>query len=142
MKTRSAISPSSAGFTMLEIMVVILIIGLLATVVVPNIGRMLFKGNEAKVLADITNLENAVQMYKAEKGRWPQTLDDLAEVDETGFSFIQGDSLPFDPWEQDYFYEVADAGGKLLIGTYGADMSPGGEGENADITNQSMRERN
>ncbi len=127
---------------MLEIMVVVLIIGLLATVVVPNVGRMLFKGNEAKVRTDITNLENAVQMFKAEKGRWPQTLEQLAEVDETGFSFLQGDNLPLDPWQQDYLYEPADSGGKLLIATYGADMSPGGEGENADISNQSMRERN
>ena len=127
---------------MLEIMVVVLIIGLLATVVVPNVGRMLFKGNEAKVRTDITNLENAVQMFKAEKGRWPQTLEQLAEVDETGFSFLQGDSLPLDPWQQDYLYEPADSGGKLLIATYGADMIPGGEGENADTSNQSMRERN
>ena len=127
---------------MLEIMVVVLIIGLLATLVVPNVGRMLFKGNEAKVRTDITNLENAVQMFKAEKGRWPQTLEQLAEVDETGFSFLQGDNLPLDPWQQDYLYEPADSGGKLLIATYGADMSPGGEGENADISNQSMRERN
>jgi len=127
---------------LIEIMVVVLIIGMLATLVGPNVMRALGKSNITKCKADIKALETACSMYKMENGRFPESIDILAEPDDSGESFIEGNMMPIDPWGNEYFYNPPSGGQSLEIGSYGADMGPGGDGEDADISNLTLHERN
>ncbi|TAH38529.1 MAG: type II secretion system protein GspG [Planctomycetota bacterium] len=129
------------GFTLIEIMVVVLIIGLLATLVGQNVIRALFTGKTTKAKSDISSLVNAVTMYKAQKGTWPDSIEELAEVDETGQSFLQGNRVPKDPWGNDYYYEPPRSGSsEFEIISYGSDGAQGGEGEDADISSLTMND--
>jgi len=126
-----------AGFTLAELMVVIVIIGLLATLVVPNVMKKLFTANITKAKADITAIANAVDQYAIENaGRYPDSLELLVTPDENGFTFLKGEVVPKDPWGFEYGYEPPAAGSQTYrVLSYGKDGSPGGEGDNADIDN-------
>jgi general secretion pathway protein G len=127
----------AAGFSLAELMVVIVILGLLATIVVPNVMKYLFKSNETKVKTDISAMVNAVDSYMVENGgKAPESLDALTQPDENGNSFIK--VLPQDPWKNNYVYEPPSAGQPYMIKSYGRDGQPGGQGEDADIDNVSM----
>jgi len=128
-----------AGFTLIEIMAVVLIIGLLIATVGGPITRALFTGTQTRVKADIKNIESSIQLYKADFRRFPDGLEDLTNP-ERGPAFL--DVIPLDPWDNEYFYEAPQSGDEYVIGTYGRDGSPGGEGEDADITNLTIKERN
>jgi len=118
------------GMTLIEIMVVLVILGLIAgAVTVAVIPRI----NEARVSTaklDISNLENALKLYYARTGRFPDTA--------TGFKILLDQQLieraPKDPWGNDYVYLLEN--GRPVITSYGADGAPGGDGVNADITNR------
>lgn len=127
-----------AGFTLIEIMAVVLIIGLLIAAVGGPIGRALFKGTETRVRTDIKTIEGAIQFYQAEMRRYPDGWSDLTDAEPEPFL----DVIPLDPWGNEYFYEPPQSGDEYVVGTYGRDGSPGGEGEDADITNQTIKERN
>ncbi|MAW59669.1 MAG: type II secretion system protein GspG [Planctomycetes bacterium] len=127
-----------AGFTLIEIMAVVLIIGLLIAAVGGPIGRALFKGTETRVKADIRTIDQAVSFYKNELRKYPDSWSDLTDAEPEPFLKV----IPLDPWGNEYFYEPPQSGSDYVIGTYGADGSPGGEGEDADITNQTIEQRN
>jgi len=131
----------SAGFSLAELMVVIVIIGLLATVVVPNVVSKLSTAGIAKAKADITALDSAVESYQIRNaGRLPESFEILIEKDATGYSYLKQTTLPKDPWGNEYIFEPDGAGGSgYLIWTYGADGSQGGEGKDADFNNQMIR---
>ncbi|MBC8406576.1 MAG: type II secretion system protein GspG [Planctomycetes bacterium] len=135
---KTKLKHGAAGFTLIEIMAVVLIIGLLIGTVGQPIVRMLFKGTQARVKMDIKTLEGNVQYYKNEMFRYPDSWEDMMEM--------EGDPIleraPLDPWSNEYFYEPPTSGSNFIIGTYGADGEVGGEGENADITNETLREAN
>jgi len=123
-------------------MVVIVILGLLATIVVPNVIGYLFKANTAVVKSDITTIENAVDSYAIENGGiYPESLEVLITPDENGKTYIKGySSVPKDPWKNEYVFVPGDASGDYMIVSYGKDGMPGGEGEDADIDNFTIRE--
>lgn len=130
-----------AGFTLAELMVVIVIIGLLATLVVPNVVAKLAVASSKKAVADITTLTQAINEYAVRNnGRYPESLDVLIQEDDQGYKIINRDSLPKDPWGLEYFYEPPTQGQNFIVGSYGKDGVPGGEGDNADITNVTIRE--
>ena len=118
------------GMTLIEIMVVLVILGLIAgAVTVAVIPRI----NEARVQRtqlDISQLENALKLYYARSGKYPDTA--------TGFKTLVDlqliDKPPKDAWGNDYVYLLEN--GRPVITSYGADGSPGGDGVNADITNR------
>jgi general secretion pathway protein G len=128
------------GFTLLELMVVVVIIGVLAALIAPNVIHRL---DEAKVTAaktDIASLMQALKLYKLDNGRYPsneQGLDALAHRPTVGTippnwkPYIE--KLPEDPWHHAYQYASPGAHGDVDVFSFGADGQPGGEDENADI---------
>ena len=134
MRTRPG---SRAGFTLAELMVVIVIIGLLATLVVPNVISKLGKANIAKAKADITAISDAVTSFAIENGgRFPDSLEVLVTPDPNGHTYLDSEVVPKDPWGNEYVFEPAPSGSqKYRVISYGKDGIPGGEGDDADIDN-------
>ena len=128
------------GFTLLELMVVVVIIGVLAAQIAPAV---LDRAEQAKVTAartDVSNLMNALKLYRLDNGRYPssdQGLDALVTKPTTGT--IPGnwkpylDKLPADPWQHPYQYANPGVHGEIDVFSFGADGQPGGEGNDADI---------
>ncbi|MBI5665620.1 MAG: type II secretion system major pseudopilin GspG [Nitrospirae bacterium] len=136
----------NSGFTLIELMVVIVIIGLLATLVAP---RLMSRADEAKVTEakiQIKNLETALRLYKTDNGVYPSTEQGLealisppseGQIPEnyrTG-GYLEKKSLPSDPWGNRYIYLSPGQQGEYDIITLGADGQEGGSGFDADIIN-------
>ena len=130
------------GFTLVELMVVIVIIGLLATIVVINVLPLGDKGRITKAKADISSIEGALDLYKLQNGTYPTTSQGLealvtapAGVDASKYQaggYLKG-KLPLDPWSHPYLYASPGQHGEADVWTLGADNREGGEGANADI---------
>lgn len=128
------------GFTLIEIMVVVVILGVLGALIIPNIiGRP----DEARVTAarsDIQQIGNALELYRLDNGQYPssdQGLDALVE-EPAGYPEARNWSpdgylkrLPVDPWGEPYFYFSEDR--SIEVYSFGVDRKEGGEGVNADI---------
>ncbi|WP_300974998.1 type II secretion system major pseudopilin GspG [Sphingomonas sp. LHG3406-1] len=125
--------PQRNGFTLVELMVVIVIIGLLATVVMINVMPSQDRAMATKARADIATLSQAMEMYRLENMRYPTDLQALASARPGGGGgYVRG--LPNDPWDRPYQLAVPGPDSAPFdIYSLGADGSPGGEGENADI---------
>ena len=134
---------ADSGFSLAELMVVIVIIGLLATLVVPNVFKKLFQANIGIAKSDITAIDSAVTSYMLDyNGKSPDSLEDLITEDEYGDKYLDRDTIPTDPWGNEYQYEPSDNGGTgFLIFSYGADGVEGGEGKDQDITNHMIKNK-
>jgi general secretion pathway protein G len=129
------------GFTLVELMVVIVIIGLLATVVFINVMPSQDKAMATKAKADIATLEQAMEMYRLDNFRYPSAGEGLNALVGSAGGGAAGQSrpggyvktLPSDPWGRPYQLTVPGRAGAFDIYSLGADGAPGGEGENADI---------
>ncbi len=120
------------GFTLVELMVVILIIGLLATVVIINVLPATDKAAETKAKADVSTLESAAEMYRLNKLAYPSAAEGLQALAREGYV----KRLPKDPWGNPYHYAAPGRDGRPFdISSYGADGREGGEGKDADIGN-------
>lgn len=129
-RTKTPRSPDEEGFTLVELMVVIVIIGLLATVVVINVLPATDRAARTKAEADIATLEQAVEMYRLNSLRYPSAEQGLQAVVDAGFVR----RLENDPWGNPYRYVVPGPdGAPFAVISLGADGREGGEGENADI---------
>ncbi len=127
-----------AGFSLAEMMVVIVIIGLLATLVVPNVIRNLGTATKSKVKSDITAIASAIDNYTIENGgAYPDSLDQLVSPPDGGLSYLKGKTVPKDPWKMEYMYDPPSVTGTgtYKVYTFGRDKNPGGEGDDADISN-------
>lgn len=137
-----------SGFTLIEIMVVVIILGVLATFVVPKILDRPDQARVTKAQADIKAIEGALKLYRLDNGFYPsseQGLRALVEKPEispiprnwkTG-GYLDQRGAPEDPWGNPFVYRSpAEDGRDYQIISYGADGEPGGEGVNADISNQ------
>ena len=134
------------GFTLIELMVVIIILGVLAMWVAPKIMDRPGEARQMKVRLDIQNLETALKLYKLDSGSYPSTeqgLQALVETPETGIipkkwkkgGYLEKGRVPKDPWGNDFVYLSPGLKGDFDIISYGADGVPGGEDENKDINN-------
>ena len=130
------------GFTLLEIMVVVVIIGILGALIAPQIFGQVDKARVTKAKQDIATIESALEMYRLDNFRYPTTdqgLKALVEQPSDVKNWKPGGylkSLKKDPWDFDYQYANPSAHGKQFdIFTYGADGQEGGEGYDADIGN-------
>lgn len=126
----------NAGFTLIEMLVVMAILGMLVALVGPSIWNNLGRGQRSAAAAQIANLTTALDTYLLDNGRYPQSLDGLIEND-TGRDSWQGpylrsaNAVPLDPWGNNYVYEID--GREFSLISYGADGAPGGTGDDADI---------
>ena len=131
---------ASRGFTLIELMVVLVIIGVLAALIVPN---MLDRADDARVTAartDVNNLMQALKLYRLDNQRYPTTeqgLQALVAKPTTGPTPPNWrpylDKLPSDPWKNPYQYANPGLKGEIDVYSFGADGVAGGEGKNADI---------
>lgn len=137
-----------SGFTLLEVMVVVVILGVLASFVVPNLLGNKEKADQQKAITDIVALENALDMYKLDNSVYPTTdqgLDALVSKPSSPEPRNYRDGgyikrLPNDPWGNAYQYLSPGDNGTIDIFTLGADGQEGGEGIAADIGNWNMQD--
>ncbi len=128
---------STAGFTLIEIMVVVFILGLLVTLVAPKIIGRTDEARRTKALADIKGIEEALHLFKLDNGYYPTTAEGLQGLVQKPANARNWnpdgylDKLPVDPWGNNYVY-FSD-GQEYIVKSYGADGQEGGEGKNADI---------
>ncbi len=130
----------SVGFTLIEMLVVLAILGMLATLVGPSVLKQFDKSKTRAALVQIKNIEQAAGMFKLDVGRYPTMQEQLqALVDKPasapGWSGPYMDKLPADPWGNPYRYENPGKMKDVDIFSYGADNAAGGEGDKADIGN-------
>lgn len=138
----------ATGFTLIEIMAVVLIIGLLSTIVGAAIFQQVDKGRVTATRAQLSNLEGVLELYRMDGGRFPsseQGLDALVHeptIEPTPRSYppggyLKGGRLPKDPWGEVYQYTSPGQNNRhgFDLWSYGADGAPGGEGVDADIGN-------
>lgn len=131
---------SQRGFTLIEILVVVVIIGILGAVIVPN---LLGRPDQARVTAaqsDLRNLANALDIYRLDNFQYPSTDQGLEALVQKPSGFPEPKNynpegyikhLPTDPWGSPYVYERTERG--FMLKSLGADGAEGGEGLNADI---------
>lgn len=127
----------SGGFTLIELMVVIVILGLLVGLVGPNVQRFLKKGKISTAKAQMANIEQAIDSFRVEKNRLPDSLSELVTSD--GDGFLPGTEVPKDPWGGDYQYGKIDRKRYTLL-CLGADGQEGGDDEeDRDINREDIR---
>lgn len=129
-----------AGFTLIELMIVIAILGLMAYMVAPRLMGVMGKAKPKIALTDIKNLETALDLFYLDVGRYPteaEGLKALLQAPENlpnwGGPYLK--KFPKDPWGRDYMYKFPGEHNPYDLTSYGADGQPGGEGENTDIIN-------
>ena len=133
---------SRFGFTMVELMAILIIIGLLATVVVTKVASQIDKARVTTTKANLRILHSAVNQFKMDTGRFPtedEGLYALLEAPSDVISYEPGGYLettevPNDAWGREFIYELYPESGKpFVIKSYGADGEEGGEGNDADL---------
>ena len=132
-----------AGFTLIEVMVVVVILGILAAVVVQRVIDRPDEARVTKAKQDILTLESAINLYKLDNQLYPTTdegLEALVSKPANARNWKSGGyiaRLPNDPWNTPYQYLSPGTNGPIDIYSLGADKQPGGDGINADIGNWS-----
>jgi general secretion pathway protein G len=127
----------NAGFSLAELMVVIVILGILAGLVIPNVVGALKRALGGAAKADITTITSGVKDYYIQNsGRYPESLEELITPDENGITYISGRKIPKDPWGREYLYDPYPGENRgPRVFTNGKDGQPGGEGEDRDMDN-------
>jgi len=132
--------PAARGFTLIEVLVVVVILSILAALVVP---RIMERPDEARTVAaksDIRAILSALKLYRLDNGIYPSTEQGLlalvqkpesGEIPRAWKPYL--DRLPRDPWQREYQYLNPGLHGELDVFTLGADGQPGGSGVNADV---------
>lgn len=138
-KSRSA-TRSVAGFTLLELLVVVTIIGLLAAYVGPKYFSQLGRSEQGVAKAQVEAFARALDTYRLEVGQYPTTEEGLnalltkpASAAKWNGPYLQK-AVPSDPWGRAYLYRAPGANGDFEIVSYGKDGQPGGTGDAADVT--------
>ncbi len=134
-------SSRQRGFTLMELLVVLAILGLLMSLVGPRVLNQLGGAKTKTTGIQIKDLEQSLEMYKLDVGRFPSTEEGLAALvtkpgNAPGWNgpYLKSD-VPVDPWNRDYHYKYPGEHGELDIYSYGQDGQAGGEGEDSDVGN-------
>ncbi len=134
------------GFTLIELMVVIVILGILAGLIIPRIMGRPDEARAAKARMQIESMETALKLYRLDNGNYPTTeqgLQALVEAPAIGApaknwrqgGYLEKGRVPKDPWDHDFVYISPGVHGDFDLSSPGADGEPGGEGKNKDINN-------
>lgn len=133
------------GFTLIEIMVVVIIIGILAAIVAPNVIGNVDRANITKAKTEIRALESALKLYRLDNFQYPTSEQGLEALvvrpndpnirNWNPRGYMERDTLPLDPWGNPYQYLNPGNNGEIDVYSFGADGRPGGEDNNADIGN-------
>lgn len=131
---------ATRGFTLLEILVVLVILGMLASLVGPQVFKQLGGSKTKAAQLQVQELSAALDLYRLEIGRYPTTepgLDALItqprNVDKWNGPYLKKSVIRKDPWGNDYQYRFPGQHGEFDLWSYGADAREGGEGENRDV---------
>jgi len=129
------------GFTLIELMVVMIILGLLAALVVPRMFTRIGEARQKAAHAQIELLGTALDSFYLDVGRYPTTSEGLevliiqaSGVDGWNGPYLKKNEIPDDPWNHPYHYESPGKHGDYDLFSYGADNAEGGDGDNEDIT--------
>jgi general secretion pathway protein G len=131
-----------AGFTLLEMLVVLAIMAMLAAIVAPQVLKYLGTSRSQTAKVQIQNITAALELYRLDVGRYPSTEEGLTSL-VTAPSSVQGWNGPYlprtnalkDPWDQTYLYKVPGQHGEVDVYTLGSDKAEGGTGEAKDVGN-------
>lgn len=125
------------GFSLIELLIVMVILGLLASLVGPRMFGKLGKAKTQTAKTQIEMLGAALDAFRLDVGMYPEDLGGLVNqadgLEAWSGPYLAKGTLPKDPWGHDYIYEYPGQNGEYDLYSYGADGQPGGEGENADI---------
>jgi general secretion pathway protein G len=144
MRRHHAVTAARGGFTLLEMLIVVTIIGLIATLIVTNMGDKVGQSKIKVTEGAIANVVSMVEQFNLDVGRYPTEEEGLRALVEKpanadGWSGPYGGrmSLPKDGWSRDFVYEIDDEYGWYVIRSLGSDGQAGGEGDASDIDNRS-----
>ncbi len=133
---------AAAGFTLIEIMVVVVIIGILAALIAPSVIGRIDQAQITKVKQDIRAIESALKLYRLDRFRYPTTDEGLNALvtppSDSTVPWPNGgylDRLPKDPWDRPYLYAQPGSHGEFDLYSLGRDGVQGGEGVDADLGN-------
>jgi general secretion pathway protein G len=135
------------GFTLIELMVVMIILGLLAALVVPKMFGRVGEAKQKAAAAQIELLGTALDSFRLDVGRYPTSSEGLeallttpSGVETWNGPYLKKQEIPLDPWKEPYHYESPGSHGDYDLYTYGRDKAVGGEKEDTDIVSwQSLR---
>jgi len=138
------------GFNLIELMIVLVIIGILATLLIPRIMERPEEARRVKAHMDIRTIESALKLYKIDNGEYPTTeqgLEALIRKPDTppvppkwrDGGYLDGNSVPKDPWDHPYAYSSpTDDGRDYDVTSYGRSGQPGGTGKDASISSSDL----
>jgi general secretion pathway protein G len=139
-KKKKNILQSRYGFTLIELMVVMIILGLLAALVVPRMFGRIGEARQKAANAQIELFGTALDSFYLDVGRYPTTAEGLEALitqvsDSEGWNgpYLKKTEIPADPWNNPYHYESPGKHGDYDLYSFGADNAEGGEGDNGDI---------
>lgn len=126
------------GFTLIEVMVVIVILGILATIVVPNVIGTTDEARSDAAKIQVIKLQEVVETFYVKNARMPEDWQQLIEKDSTGNSYLKAEDPPVDPWGNEFVLQRGDRANQCLIVSFGPD---GVQGTEDDITSENARKR-